>query len=371
MKISYVNGVCVKNDAISNVIRDEIRALRSAGIDQIRLFSYRCENDDLPSLCVSELRDVAYDEHFLKSDVVIFHFGIFYPLFDLLAMTPVHSRKLVVFHNVTPKELVKKKDREVIEKSFAQMANIAWADHVLCDSDLNLEVLRSRGIRTPATVLPLAIHAPAVLPRVKPSFADGIVRVAFVGRFVKTKGPEELLAALKQLRMPGNKRHLKVDFVGNTSFSDQDVLRKVRETIDEINLDPARHIRAAIHGDADDATRDEILRDADVFVLPTWHEGFGMPIVEAIAAGCYVIAYDNSNTPSVMGGLGSLVPTGNIDALCDSLSTTIDKVTSTAWRSNGPESYAAYLKHAGAHARKYEPAKVAQDFVDFVKEFAA
>lgn len=369
MKISYVNGICVRNDAISNDIRDEMRALWAAGIDDIRLFSYRCDYDDLSAKNVSESRDVAFDSHFLESDVIVFHFGIFYPLFDLLALAPVRARKLVVFHNVTPKELVKRKDREVIDKSFAQMTNIAWADHVVCKSELNLEVLRDAGVRTPATVLPLAIHAPAPPPDRKPSFTDDVIRIAFVGRFVKPKGPEELLAALKQVRLPNEHCALRIDFVGNTAFSDAEVLRNVRDAIDGLNNDAEARITAEIHGDADDVTKNAILRDADVFVLPTYHEGFGVPIVEAIAAGCHVVAYDNSNTPSVAGGLGTLVPTGDVVALRDALSGVLEKVSAAEWR-GGPQGYSAYVVRARAHAGKFAPEKVARDFVELVTRLA-
>ena len=58
---------------------------------------------------------------------------------------------------------------------------------------------------------------------------------------------------------------------------------------------------------------DVLPRDAGVFVLPTRHEGFCVPIVEALAAGCKVIACDNSNTPAVTGGLASLVSLVNVD----------------------------------------------------------
>ncbi len=370
MKISYVNGICIRNDAISNDIRDEIRALRAAGIDNMRLYSYRCDYDDLSAKDVAEARDVAFDQHFLESDLIIFHFGIFYPLFDLLALAPVRARKLVVFHNVTPRELVKPKDREVIEKSFAQMTNIAWADHVVCKSELNLDVLREAGVRTPATVLPLAIHAPETPPDAKPSFADEVIRVAFVGRFVKPKGPEELLDALRQVCLPSPHSALHADFVGNTAFSDPEVLAKVREAIAELNGDAAMRITAEIHGDADDATKNAILRNADLFVLPTYHEGFGVPIVEAMAAGCQVVAYDNSNTPAVAGGLATLVPTGDVAALRDALSGLLAELASPQWRDGGPQSYVAYAARARSHAAQFAPEKVARDFVELVTRLA-
>ena len=40
-----------------------------------------------------------------------------------------------------------------------------------------------------------------------------------------------------------------------------------------------------------------------------------MPVLEALASGCKVISYDNSNLPAISGGLAQLVPTGDVAAL--------------------------------------------------------
>jgi len=77
--------------------------------------------------------------------------------------------------------------------------------------------------------------------------------------------------------------------------------------------DAGDRIVVRLHGDAPEDAKERILRDADVFVPPARHAGFCVPIVEALAAGCKVIAYDNSNTPAVTGGLASLVSLVNVD----------------------------------------------------------
>lgn len=61
---------------------------------------------------------------------------------------------------------------------------------------------------------------------------------------------------------------------------------------------------------------------ANVFVYPSIYEGFGLPLVEAMACGCPVIASDNSSLPEVVGDAGLLVETNNISEL----SITIEKV---------------------------------------------
>ncbi|AOI64901.1 glycosyltransferase family 4 protein [Burkholderia territorii] len=368
MKVSYVNGICVKNDAISNSIRDEVRALRKSGVDDVRLYAYACEYDDIPSTVVSEVRDIAFDPHFLASDVVIFHFGIYYPLFDLLSIVPARARRLVVFHNVTPREFVKPESRALIDQSFSQMSNIAWADHVICVSDTNLEVLRKAGIDTPATVLPLAIHSMSHPPSRKPSVVDNIVRIAFIGRFVKSKGPHELLMALSNVLASNPTCAVKLDMVGNLLFSDPELLAQIETIIATLARQYGRRVEIKIHGNASEEQKHEILQDADLFVLPTYHEGFGVPIVEAISNGCYVIAYDNSNVPSVTNGFGRLVNTGCIDSLSAELAQAVEKVVSAAWRGSGDESYQTFVTHATRYAEEFSPGRVARNFVNLVSK---
>jgi glycosyltransferase involved in cell wall biosynthesis len=54
---------------------------------------------------------------------------------------------------------------------------------------------------------------------------------------------------------------------------------------------------------------------ATVFVLPSFEEGFGLPLLEAMACGTPVIAFDNSSIPEITGGAALLVPTGSTDEL--------------------------------------------------------
>ena len=49
-----------------------------------------------------------------------------------------------------------------------------------------------------------------------------------------------------------------------------------------------------------------LYQGAEVFVYPSLYEGFGIPILEAFACGCPVIASDSSSFPEVMGKAGLL-----------------------------------------------------------------
>ncbi len=54
----------------------------------------------------------------------------------------------------------------------------------------------------------------------------------------------------------------------------------------------------------------KLYKTASVFVFPSLYEGFGMPILEAMASGCPVVAYNSSSIPEVAGNAALLVELG-------------------------------------------------------------
>ena len=60
-------------------------------------------------------------------------------------------------------------------------------------------------------------------------------------------------------------------------------------------------------GRVSDSRLDELYRSALALVFPSRHEGFGQPVVEAMARGCPVIAADVTALPEVVGEAGRLV----------------------------------------------------------------
>lgn len=62
-----------------------------------------------------------------------------------------------------------------------------------------------------------------------------------------------------------------------------------------------------------------VLRRAEALVMPSWLEGFGLPVVEAMACGVPVIASDSSSLPEVVGDAGILVDPAKPEALASAI----------------------------------------------------
>jgi glycosyltransferase involved in cell wall biosynthesis len=70
--------------------------------------------------------------------------------------------------------------------------------------------------------------------------------------------------------------------------------------------------------------RDRLLRGAHVFAYPSLYEGFGLPPLEAMAAGVPVVTTTAGAVPEVVGDAAELAPVGDVDALAEALARVVD-----------------------------------------------
>jgi len=68
-------------------------------------------------------------------------------------------------------------------------------------------------------------------------------------------------------------------------------------------------------------------RESAALVYPSTYEGFGLPLVEAMALGCPVIASDRTALPEVLGGAGILVPPDDVDGWAEAMLRLLDDGT--------------------------------------------
>ena len=128
-----------------------------------------------------------------------------------------------------------------------------------------------------------------------------------VGRLEPRKNHVTLLRAFAQMRATT----LPLVLVGQPHFGFDDVYR----VIGDLGLEGRVHIFS-------DVTDDELpafYRHATLFVYPTWAEGFGMPLLEAMASGVPVISSDSTSVPEVVGDAAVLINPGDIDALAKAM----------------------------------------------------
>jgi len=306
----------VEHDAISFSLRSKLDLLRSGQTTrpfEARAFVQLTDADDDGVRVVYDSWQLAKDEWFRDADLYVYEFGIQFDLFNAVFLTPPERPILGVFHNITPPELVN--DEAARAKSHASMVqahNLARCAEVLCISPYNVRSLHELGIDdVPTSVLGLP---PARPPAARPSATTGSVEMMFIGRFVPSKGILDLLEAVDRAVAAGA-TDLHLVAAGSPTFSDRSLLDHLRGEIHRRGLDDHFEILLA----PDDEALATRLSAADALVVPSYHEGYCVPVMEALASGCHVISYDAASLPDTLAGLGALVRTGDVQALGDAI----------------------------------------------------
>jgi glycosyltransferase involved in cell wall biosynthesis len=360
VKIAIIHWGCVRHDAISNLVRQHVLWCLEAGHDAIFL-GQRCDDPDLPFARALTTAEAEAHPFFKACELAVLHFGIRYSLFDLLRASSRQMKRLAIFHNITPKEHLNPTSWQAIEESFAQMNNIRYADKVICISETNRSVLLNAGIDTPSMVLPISVDAPLPPPVSKPGFGSERINMVFIGRFVKSKGPEDLLDAIALAVKVNSCLSIELDMIGNTEMSDPRLLVAIEARIATLKALHGSRISIRLRLDIDDETKYGILSEADIFALPSRHEGFCVPIIEALAMACRVIAYGNSNISSICGGHGRLVPTGDIARLADAIIEEAIHVRSVEWQREG---YRKFTQLTATHASRFRQQIIKPAFLE-------
>jgi glycosyltransferase involved in cell wall biosynthesis len=361
LRVALYSGLLIRHDAISGSLAGKLDLLdrwRDQGLP-VEAVAFVQSTDRARSgvVVAPTASSVLTHPAFASADVHLFEFGIHYALFDLAFVTPHSARRLAVYHNITPLELVEEPvARGAVERSVRQKANLDVMDHVICDSEFNRDDLVAYGLRAERLSV---LHLPApdvVSPRsTRPARSPRPrVELLFVGRFVRAKGVVDLLRAVELLLERGV-MGFRVTLAGNQTLSDPAVVAAVRRAV----ADPAGTVRFV--GEPDDRRLAELMARSDVVVIPSYHEGYCVPVVEAYTLGCQVTTYDAGNLPNVVGDLGLIVPTGDIEGLADALAEQIGALQPVdrpgrpreVPTAAGPRSVADWQEAVAAHLTAY------------------
>lgn len=186
-----------------------------------------------------------------------------------------------------------------------EQAVFAHADFALPVSEPCLAVLRAKGYRGDASVLPLPVDLDAFPASVARPVRTLGLTIGFVGRLVPIKGLDVLFDALAGL--PANVRAVIV--------GDGPDRRSYERRADKLGIaDRVRWLGYVRHEDVS-----SVYREFDVLVVPSRPplEQFGRVVVEAFAAGVPVVASEAGELPRLIrdSGGGWLFPVDDVAAL--------------------------------------------------------
>ncbi|HEY1070148.1 MAG TPA: glycosyltransferase [Thermomonas sp.] len=153
---------------------------------------------------------------------------------------------------------------------------LARADLLHATSEAEYHDIRARGFRAPVAVIPNGIDVPPLAPR-RPQ--DGPRTLLFLGRLHPVKGIDRLLDAWAALEAMFPEWQLVIAGKGERAHE-----AAIRAQVARLGLQRVR-FPGPLYGEDKAAA----YRAADLFVLPTHSENFGMAVAEALAHGCPAI----------------------------------------------------------------------------------
>jgi L-malate glycosyltransferase len=287
-------------DAIGNEALAIQRHLRSAGFES-HIFAERV-HPRMASLArpLWEYREVSS-----RDTVCLFHFSIGSAAGRLVYHSP--DRLVCVYHNITPARfflgfhphlagLCYHGRREL--EAFAERTELA-----LGDSEFNRRELEAVGYRRTA-VLPIVLDLDAIRrppsPVVRRLYGDGRTNLLFVGRVIPNKKIDDLVRvfAVYQRYIDPRSRLLVVgDHRGHERYYD-----RLQAMVRAFDLD-----EVVFTGQVDDDDLIAYYSVADLFLCLSEHEGFCVPLVEAMSFGLPVLAYDAGAVSETLRGGGILL----------------------------------------------------------------
>lgn len=164
-------------------------------------------------------------------------------------------------------------------------------------------------------------------------FGADVPFIAYVGKPTERRNLSALVKAFAELKKEGVPHKLLLvgtALPGNSPF---------RQIIGELNLE--QEILTI-----DYMTHDEmfmIYNAAALFVYPSSYEGFGMPVLEAMACGTPLIALNNTAFPEFAGGIAHLLKDAKVETLKEGIKAVLnDKNWQAQMARDGPKRAAAY-----------------------------
>ena len=175
----------------------------------------------------------------------------------------------------------------------------------------------------PTGVMPIAVNTERITeaprrPALENILGDGLINILFVGRIVPNKRIEDHIR-LAELYKRYVDSYYRFVFVGRYDGLPR-YYAQVRALITEFQMLPDRFWFTGPVPDEDLAA---FYRWADVYVSLSEHEGFCVPLVEAMAADVPVLAYAAGAVPETLGGAGVLFAPKDLELAAEMLGTLV------------------------------------------------
>jgi len=303
-----------KGDAISNEARVLRAMFRSWGHDS----DIFCETKRILPELRKDARDLKTAGDVIgPGDIAVLHLSIGSPANEVLPR--LRGRKVIVYHNITPPDFFRGLNEEIrgqLLRGKEQAASLACvADLTMAVSRFNageLEAMGHRDVRVMPLMLDRGQWEGATDRRVMAQLGDGAKNILFVGRCAPNKRIEDLLFAFHyfQKYVAGDSRLIHVgSWAGLERY-----YALLRTKAADLRLE-----NVIFAGSVRPEQLRAYFRTASVFLCMSEHEGFCIPLIEAMAHEVPVLAHAAAAVPETLDGAGVLFREKNFAGIAEML----------------------------------------------------
>ena len=303
MRIIQMLPTMVFGDAVSNDAAAIRRMITEMGYET----EIYAENMDarLPAGVVTPVDRMIPPE---DGDLLIYHGSTGDPMNRMVPT--LKGKKLLRYHNITPPQYFRgynPENEKRTENGYREMRALRYSfDRVAAVSDYNRRDLQRMGYKCPMDVCPIVIpfsdydREPdrAVMEKYR---GDGWTNLLFVGRIVTNKKQENVIRAFEYYHRQYNPKS-RLFLVGSAGGME----KYLAELQAEVR---ARGLcgRVIFPGQISFAAILAYYRLADVFLCMSEHEGFCVPLVEAMYFDTPIVAMRAAAIPDTIGRAGVLL----------------------------------------------------------------
>jgi len=240
-------------------------------------------------------------------------------------------------------------------RMLAQKADYVWT----CSQHSKQDIVKLYGVKPEKiTVIPLSIdnhyrlkEGEDAFQKVKTKFGIDARYIYYFGSFKFHKNVKSIIRAFK--RVTAEYRDLKLVLAGPKEYC----YPQLQTLVNELSLKDKVMFLGKI-ADKEDARL--LYTAAEIFVMPTLYEGFGLPPAEAMACGTPVVTSNSTALPEVAGDAGILVNPYQVDDITQAIRHILQD-----------EKLRERLKRAGPkQAENFYEEKIAKQTYDYFKKIA-
>lgn len=276
----------------------------------VKLCIARFPNISSPDIVEKVKNKVFYPALLKKKDIDVFHVPTGVPVFrkNMKTILTIHD----LIHLIWPSQSDKYYIRNI--RLFSKNTNIIIADSLNTKRDimklLDIEENKIKVIYPGVEERFKPITNQFVLDRVREKYKIEENFILFTGRLDPRKNIVTLIKAFHKLVYDNGLKY-KLVIMGEKKLDYKNLVDMIQELGVENDL--------IFTGYVPDEDLPVLLSAADLFVYPSFYEGFGFPPLEAMACGTPVISSNVSSIPEVVSDAGILIDPNSVDELVDAM----------------------------------------------------